>query len=60
MNIKTIYKESGITISDAGKIIILLNVNEWSRPGKPYTTEEVISEKDFLIAYDESNEIVGF
>jgi len=60
MNIKTTYKEKGVSTFEAKQIINLLNTNEWSRPSKPYTVEEVLSEQDFFIADDENNKVVGF
>lgn len=60
MNIKTIYKEVGITETEAKQIINLLNTNEWSRPNKPYTIEEVMREQNFLIAYNENYAVIGF
>lgn len=49
-----------ISKNNAGEVVKLLNNNEWNRPGKPYTTDELLEDPEgYFFALTDQNQTIG-
>lgn len=53
------YKSITINSKQAHQIAILLNSNEWNRPGIPYTAEELLKDPNGYFLYTNEEKVLG-